>query len=241
MLLGDAARSGAPSGRRRRPCRRGRRTRSAWSAPTPPRAEQAAGRTSRPRAATTSPSITSMCHACLLRSRLVERVMHGLETRSGAGRRSASPAHASDDERRCRSARRHVLRSAADCAAASPCRNGTTPGISHLSHISSTFAWKYVEVLLGEVGEAALLQEVLAHRLARPALDDGLGLAVVLHHAVLDLVEREDARSRPPARPARGRASGRSPSPSGTGSSEWMKVGPPMVSARRTLFIISTA
>src|SRR5437762_12320413 len=49
-----------------------------------------------------------------------------------------------------------------------------------------------LEVLLGEVGEPALLQEVLAHGLARPPLDEGLGLAVVLHPAVLDLVERED-------------------------------------------------
>src|SRR5712692_809353 len=51
-----------------------------------------------------------------------------------------------------------------------------------------------LQVLLDEVGEAALLQEVLAHGLARPPLDDRLGLAVVLHLAVLDLVERENAR-----------------------------------------------
>src|SRR5437773_1154801 len=50
------------------------------------------------------------------------------------------------------------------------------------------------QVLLGEVGEAALLEQVFPHGLARAALDDRLGLAVVLHHAVLDLVEREDAR-----------------------------------------------
>src|SRR5207245_8865284 len=51
-----------------------------------------------------------------------------------------------------------------------------------------------LEVLLGEVREAALLQEVLAHGLALSPFDEGLGLAVVLHLAVLDLVEGEDAR-----------------------------------------------
>src|SRR6266508_2022417 len=50
-----------------------------------------------------------------------------------------------------------------------------------------------VDVLFDEVGEAPLLEQVLAHGLTRPALDDGLGLAVVPHDAVLDLVEREDA------------------------------------------------
>src|SRR3989441_138571 len=49
-----------------------------------------------------------------------------------------------------------------------------------------------LEVLLGEVREAALLQEVLAHGLALPPLDDRLGLAVVPHLVVLDLVEGED-------------------------------------------------
>src|SRR5881628_2191380 len=51
-----------------------------------------------------------------------------------------------------------------------------------------------LEVLLGEVREAALLQEVLAHGLALPPFDEGLGLAVVPHLAVLDLVEGEDTR-----------------------------------------------
>src|SRR5207247_7200988 len=51
-----------------------------------------------------------------------------------------------------------------------------------------------LEVRLGEVREAALLQEVLAHGLALSPFDEGLGLAVVLHLAVLDLVEGEDAR-----------------------------------------------
>src|SRR5881409_3164565 len=49
-----------------------------------------------------------------------------------------------------------------------------------------------IEVLLDEVGESPLLQEVLAHRLPGASLDDRLGLAVVLHMAVFDLVERED-------------------------------------------------
>src|SRR5713226_3916960 len=49
------------------------------------------------------------------------------------------------------------------------------------------------EVLFREVGEAALLEQVLPHGLARLALNDGLGLAVVAHHVVFDLVEREDA------------------------------------------------
>src|SRR6185295_14530199 len=49
------------------------------------------------------------------------------------------------------------------------------------------------EVLLGEVREPSLLEQVLAHGLAGPAVDDRLGLAVVLHDPVLDLVEREDA------------------------------------------------
>src|SRR5262249_43044200 len=53
-------------------------------------------------------------------------------------------------------------------------------------------ALEVLEVLLGEVGEPALLQEVLAHGLARPSLEEGLGLAIVPHDAVLDLVERED-------------------------------------------------
>src|SRR5262249_39214608 len=48
------------------------------------------------------------------------------------------------------------------------------------------------QVLLGEVSEAALLEQVFANRLARATLDDRLRLAVVLHDAVLDLVERED-------------------------------------------------
>ena len=43
------------------------------------------------------------------------------------------------------------------------------------------------------MGEPPLLQEVLAHRLAGAPLDDRLGLAVVLHLPVFDLVEREDA------------------------------------------------
>src|SRR2546427_4551598 len=47
------------------------------------------------------------------------------------------------------------------------------------------------QVLLGEVGEAALLQEVLAHGLAGPAVHERLRLAVVLHHAVLDLRSEE--------------------------------------------------
>src|SRR3989454_12094256 len=50
-----------------------------------------------------------------------------------------------------------------------------------------------LQILLDEMGEAPLLEQVLAHGLARPPLDEGLGLAVVLHLAVLDLVEREDA------------------------------------------------
>src|SRR5713101_3709547 len=50
-----------------------------------------------------------------------------------------------------------------------------------------------LEVFLEEVGEAALLEEVLSHGLARPPFDDRLGLTVVTDHAVLDLVEGEDA------------------------------------------------
>src|SRR6266849_6988344 len=50
-----------------------------------------------------------------------------------------------------------------------------------------------LKVLFREVGEAALLEQVLAHRLARATLHDGLGLAVVTHHPVLHLVEWEDA------------------------------------------------
>src|SRR5262245_14481468 len=49
-----------------------------------------------------------------------------------------------------------------------------------------------LQVLLDEVSEPPLLEEVFPDRLADPALDDRLGLAVVLHLAVLDLVQRED-------------------------------------------------
>src|SRR5687768_111176 len=49
------------------------------------------------------------------------------------------------------------------------------------------------QILLGEVREVPLLEQVLADRLAGPTLDDRLRLAVILQHAVLDLVEREDA------------------------------------------------
>src|SRR5215470_19640796 len=50
------------------------------------------------------------------------------------------------------------------------------------------------EIFLGKVGEPALLEQVLAHGLARAPFGDRLGLSVVTHHTVLHLVEREDAR-----------------------------------------------
>src|SRR3972149_11588306 len=65
---------------------------------------------------------------------------------------------------------------------------GDLPG-PHLVHLGLEVR----QVFLGEVGEAALLQEVLPHGLARPPLHHGLGLAVVLHAPVLHLVEGEDA------------------------------------------------
>src|SRR3989441_3460738 len=49
------------------------------------------------------------------------------------------------------------------------------------------------EVFLGEVREAPLLQQVLSDGLALAAFHDGLGLSVVLHLPVLDLVEREES------------------------------------------------
>src|SRR5256885_14765660 len=66
---------------------------------------------------------------------------------------------------------------------------GNLPVVPHLVHLGL----EVLEVFLDEVGEAALLEQVLAHGLARAALHDGLGLSVVTHHAVLDLVERKDA------------------------------------------------
>src|SRR5713101_8249491 len=63
------------------------------------------------------------------------------------------------------------------------------PLVPHLVHLGL----EVLEVFLGEVGEAALLEQVLAHGLPRPTLHDGLGLAIVAHHAILDLVERKDA------------------------------------------------
>src|SRR2546428_7469175 len=66
--------------------------------------------------------------------------------------------------------------------------SGDLPLVPHLVDLGL----KVLEILLDEVREAPLLEQVLAHGLARPALDDGLGLAVVAHDAVLDLVERED-------------------------------------------------
>src|SRR5262245_57605550 len=63
------------------------------------------------------------------------------------------------------------------------------PLVPHLVHL----ALEVPEVLLREVSEASLLEQVLADRLAWPALHDGLGFAVVPHDAVLDLVERKDA------------------------------------------------
>src|SRR5206468_11574035 len=62
------------------------------------------------------------------------------------------------------------------------------PFLPHLVHL----CLEVVEILLDEVGEPPLLEEVLAHRLAWPPLDDRLGLAVVLHLAIFDLVERYD-------------------------------------------------
>src|SRR2546422_4376200 len=62
------------------------------------------------------------------------------------------------------------------------------PRVPHLVHLGL----EVLEVFLGKVGEAALLEQVLAHGLPRPTLHDGLGLAVVAHHAILDLVERKD-------------------------------------------------
>src|SRR3984893_10420847 len=62
------------------------------------------------------------------------------------------------------------------------------PLVPHLVHLGL----EVLEILLGEVSEAALLEQVLAHGLARAAFHDGLGLAVMAHHAVLDLVERKD-------------------------------------------------
>src|SRR5262249_19083300 len=64
------------------------------------------------------------------------------------------------------------------------------PLVPHLVHLRL----EVIEVLLDEVGEPPLLQEVLADWLARTTLDERLGLAVVLHLAVFDLVEGEDAR-----------------------------------------------
>src|SRR5262245_36300469 len=55
------------------------------------------------------------------------------------------------------------------------------------------FGLEVRQVLLREVREPALLQQILAHRLAGASFDDRLGLAVVLHLAVLHLVEGEDA------------------------------------------------
>src|SRR4026207_405634 len=46
------------------------------------------------------------------------------------------------------------------------------------------FRLEVVDVLFDEVGEAPLLEQVLAHGLARPALDAGLGLALVPPAAV---------------------------------------------------------
>src|SRR5438128_11432605 len=65
---------------------------------------------------------------------------------------------------------------------------GNLPLVPHLVHLGL----EVLEILLGEVSKAALLEQVLSHGLARAAFHDGLGLAVVAHHAVLDLVERKD-------------------------------------------------
>src|SRR6266581_8935820 len=65
---------------------------------------------------------------------------------------------------------------------------GNLPLVPHLVHLGL----EVLEILLGEVSKAALLEQVFSHGLARAAFHDGLGLAVVAHHAVLDLVERKD-------------------------------------------------
>src|SRR5438132_9247619 len=49
---------------------------------------------------------------------------------------------------------------------------GNLPVVPHLVHLGL----EVLEVFLDGVGEAALLEQVLAHRLARAALHDGLGL-----------------------------------------------------------------
>src|SRR5215475_9002732 len=67
---------------------------------------------------------------------------------------------------------------------------GNLPLVPHLVHLRL----EVLEVLLGEVGEAALLEQVFPYRFARPAFGDGLGLAIVPNDAVLNFVQGEDAR-----------------------------------------------
>src|SRR2546426_639185 len=57
---------------------------------------------------------------------------------------------------------------------------------------SATTASSFIPRSLSEGRAPPLLEQLLAHRLARAPLDDGLGLAVILDLAVLHLVEGED-------------------------------------------------
>src|SRR4026209_1147671 len=66
---------------------------------------------------------------------------------------------------------------------------GDLPLVPHRVHLGL----EVFQIFLGEVGEAALLEQVLPHRLARAALHDGLRPAVVAHPPVLPLAQGADA------------------------------------------------
>src|SRR6267142_4315689 len=148
---------------------------------------QAAAAGSAPPSATTRASTTDTRGWCLI---VGPPCPKGVPTKHSGVRRRSAPDPAAGQP---------TSPSALGCGLLQRCLGGVHPPERHdAGHFPLVprlvdLGLEVRQVLLGEVGEPALLQEVLADRLAGAALDDRLRLAVVAELAVLDLVEREDA------------------------------------------------